>query len=208
MAQRKQVSGFIYTPEDTVDAALSSLRSIQDQSTIEHLKRQAKIYLSHNMPLHRLCDHGGGGKASGQECVQYKGPPQIMHLKDELLIIPNPGLRLKLHNFLVTSFNLTFDTSPFSNPSIVYLSPKALFQDLVQQAPADTAVWAVDTACVVPVTLSKRGYAKAYAFRSGFGNQRKERLQHLPYPSELRIGSYFIRHVSSVNLLPLCTMNR
>ena len=56
-------------------------------------------------------------------------------------------------------------------------------QDLTQQAPPQADVWAVDTACLVPVTLFQKGYAKAYAFRSATAKLRKERLEGLPYPN-------------------------
>ena len=56
-------------------------------------------------------------------------------------------------------------------------------QDLVKQAPEQSDVWMVDTACLVPMTLFKKGYAKAYAFRTAHGRLRDERLKDLPYPS-------------------------
>lgn len=65
---------------------------------------------------------------------------------------------------------------------------KVFLQELVKQAPENTAVLAVETSCIVPVTLSKKAYAKAYNFRSVTGNQRKERLKDLPYPNQLNIG--------------------
>lgn len=55
-------------------------------------------------------------------------------------------------------------------------------QDLAAaDLPASVGVWAVDTACIVPVTLTKKPYAKAYAYRSGTVNIRNERLRLLPY---------------------------
>lgn len=58
----------------------------------------------------------------------------------------------------------------------------------MQQAPGHTDIWAVDTACLVPVTLFKKSYAKAYAFRTATSKMRDERLKNLPYPSRTVAG--------------------
>lgn len=56
-------------------------------------------------------------------------------------------------------------------------------QKLVGEVGKDTDIWAVDTACVVPMLLISKAYSKAYAYRSTTGKWRKERLDNLPYPS-------------------------
>lgn len=58
----------------------------------------------------------------------------------------------------------------------------------MKQAPERADVWMVDTACLVPMTLFKKGYAKAYAFRTAHGKLRDERLNNLPYPNKSMPG--------------------
>lgn len=89
------------------------------------------------------------------------------------------------------------------------LLKRILLQDLVKQAPAHTDVWAVDTACLVPVTLFKKSYAKAFAFRNATGKMREERLKNLPYPtrsSEGRISQ--LRRSGHAYIRPCCTLGQ
>ena len=60
-------------------------------------------------------------------------------------------------------------------------------QELAEQAPKHTDVWAVDTACIVPMFLP-RPYQKAYAYRSATAAMRRERMAGLPYPAKPHDG--------------------
>ena len=60
-------------------------------------------------------------------------------------------------------------------------------QELAEQAPKHTEVWAVDTACIVPMFLP-RPYQKAYAYRSATAAMRRERMAGLPYPAKPHDG--------------------
>ncbi|KAK9842891.1 hypothetical protein WJX74_003996 [Apatococcus lobatus] len=54
-------------------------------------------------------------------------------------------------------------------------------QDLKQQLPEEVPVWAVDTACVVPMRLLGKSYEKAWAYRSATQKLSRERINQMPY---------------------------
>ncbi|KAK9806535.1 hypothetical protein WJX73_008373 [Symbiochloris irregularis] len=54
-------------------------------------------------------------------------------------------------------------------------------QDIVDEADAHVRVWAVDTACVVPMRLTGKAHARAYTYRSSSQKPLQERLQGMPY---------------------------
>ncbi len=56
-----------------------------------------------------------------------------------------------------------------------------MLQDLKQELPESIAVWAVDTACVVPMRLLGKSYEKAWAYRSATQKLARERIQQMPY---------------------------
>ena len=42
-------------------------------------------------------------------------------------------------------------------------------------------MWAVDTACIVPMRLSPKAHARAYTYRSQSEKPLQHRLRHMPY---------------------------
>ena len=54
-------------------------------------------------------------------------------------------------------------------------------QDLKQQLPEKVSIWAVDTACVVPMRLLGKSYEKAWAYRSATQKLSRERIDQMPY---------------------------
>ena len=54
-------------------------------------------------------------------------------------------------------------------------------QDLKQQLPEKVPIWAVDTACVVPMRLLGKSYEKAWAYRSATQKLSRERIDQMPY---------------------------
>lgn len=57
----------------------------------------------------------------------------------------------------------------------------SMVQDLKQQLPESVPIWAVDTACVVPMRLLGKSYEKAWAYRSATQKLSRERLDQMPY---------------------------
>ena len=74
--------------------------------------------------------------------------------------------------------------------SALLLDPFNL-QNFTKQVANSVEVWAVDTACVVPVTIINKPYAKAYAYRNSTANLRNERLNNLPYSGSAIKGATF-----------------
>ncbi|KAK9817818.1 hypothetical protein WJX72_002689 [[Myrmecia] bisecta] len=54
-------------------------------------------------------------------------------------------------------------------------------EDMVKQLDAAVPVWAVDTACIIPMKLLGKAHEKAYAFRSAVEKPKKARLASMPY---------------------------
>ena len=56
-----------------------------------------------------------------------------------------------------------------------------LLQSLTEEADPHVRVWAVDTACVVPMRLSAKAHARAYTYRTHSQKPLQERLEGMPY---------------------------
>ena len=84
----------------------------------------------------------------------------------------------------------------------------ALAQRLAADLPQSVAMWAVDTACLVPMRLFKKPYEKAYAYRSVTEKMRGERLRTMPYHDDIRDWDAHYRRVVAAAGKPTWSVER